>query len=70
MLKESINDDTWHAFVALQQKAGSANSGLLPLTVKMISQAVQKPSDDNFYIDGLDINNVSHILELSPYLLV
>jgi hypothetical protein len=46
------------------QKAGSQNPGLLPLTIKQISQASQKSSDDNFYVDGVDVNNV--ILESAP----
>lgn len=41
------------------RRSGSQNTGLLPLTVKQISQAVQKPSDDNFYVDGVDVNNVT-----------
>jgi hypothetical protein len=40
------------------RRSGSQNSGLLPLTAKMISQAIQKPSDENFYVDGVDVNNV------------
>lgn len=38
---------------------GSQDSGLQPLTVKMISQATQRPGDDIFYIDGVDVNNVT-----------
>ncbi|CAM6025255.1 unnamed protein product [Sphagnum balticum] len=41
------------------RRSGSQNSGLLPLTAKMISQAIQKPSDENFYVDGVDVNNVT-----------
>jgi len=42
------------------RKSGTA-TGLLPLTVKQISQATQKPSDENsnFTIDGVDVNNVT-----------
>jgi hypothetical protein len=43
---------------SFEQRSGSQNSGLLPLTAKMISQAIQKPSDENFYVDGVDVNNV------------
>ncbi|KAJ7514177.1 hypothetical protein O6H91_23G031800 [Diphasiastrum complanatum] len=41
------------------RKSGSQSSGLLPLTVKQISGATQKPSDDNFYVDGQDVNHVT-----------
>lgn len=42
------------------RKSGTG-TGLLPLTVKQISQATQKLSDENsnFTIDGVDINNVT-----------
>ena len=40
------------------QRAGGHDGGLQPLTVKMISQAAQKPGDDAFYVDGLEVNNV------------
>lgn len=40
------------------QRIRSKNSGLLLLTAKMIGQAIQKPSDDDFYMDGVDVNNI------------
>eukprot|EP01018_Ginkgo_biloba_P006705 Gb_15876 [translate_table: standard] len=42
------------------RKSGNS-TGLLPLTVKQISQATQKLSDENsnFIIDGVDVNNVT-----------
>ncbi|GLJ27476.1 hypothetical protein SUGI_0539120 [Cryptomeria japonica] len=42
------------------RKTGNS-TGLLPLTVKQISQATQKHSDDssNYIIDGVDVNNVT-----------
>lgn len=43
------------------KRGGTQNTGLLPLTVRQISLAVQKPSDDNFYVDGVDVNNVTLI---------
>jgi len=45
------------------QKSGTS-TGLLPLTVKQISQATQKLSDENsnFTIDGVDVNNVRTVL--------
>jgi len=41
------------------KRAGGQDGGLQPLTVKMINQAIQKPGDDAFYVDGLEINNVT-----------
>lgn len=41
------------------RKGGSQNTGLLPLTVKQISQAIQNSADDTFYVDGIDVNNVT-----------
>lgn len=41
------------------RKGGSQNAGLLPLTVKQISQAVQNASDESFYVDSVDVNNVT-----------
>lgn len=41
------------------KRAGGQDGGLQPLTVKMIEQAIQKPGDDAFYVDGLEINNVT-----------
>ena len=40
------------------------STGLLPLTVKQISHATQKISDENsnFTIDGVDVNNVRTVL--------
>lgn len=49
-----------------EQRSGSQNSGLLPLTAKMISQAIQKPSDENFYVDGVDVNNVRFFFLYGP----
>ena len=40
------------------QKVISQNPGLLPLTVKQISEAAQRPSDDTFSVDSVDVNNV------------
>ncbi|KAH7293791.1 hypothetical protein KP509_28G042500 [Ceratopteris richardii] len=42
-----------------QKSGGTQNTGLLPLTVKQISEAAQNSSDDTFYIDGIDVNNVT-----------
>ncbi|MCO5577366.1 hypothetical protein L7F22_031197 [Adiantum nelumboides] len=42
-----------------KRSGGSQNTGLLPLTVKQISQAVQNSSDDTFFVDGIDVNNVT-----------
>lgn len=42
-----------------RKSGGSQNTGLLPLTVKQISQAVQNSSDDTFFVDGIDVNNVT-----------
>ncbi|BBN12706.1 replication factor A2 [Marchantia polymorpha subsp. ruderalis] len=41
------------------KKGGSQSSGLIPLTVKQLSSASQKPSDDNFYVDGQEVNNIT-----------
>eukprot|EP00249_Psilotum_nudum_P036570 c8027_g1_i1 orf=121-1023(+) len=41
------------------RRSGSQHTGLLPLTVKQMSSATQKPADDTFYVDGVDVNNVT-----------
>lgn len=41
------------------RRAGGQDGGLQPLTVKMIDKAIQKPGDDAFYVDGLEVNNVT-----------
>ncbi|KAG0578151.1 hypothetical protein M758_4G001600 [Ceratodon purpureus] len=47
------------AVTGASRRAGGHDGGLQPLTVKMISQAAQKPGDDAFYVDGLEVNNVT-----------
>lgn len=56
-LRFRFADDT-EVFGGSFQRSGGQDGGLQPLTVKMISQASQKPGDDAFYVDGLEINNV------------
>lgn len=41
------------------------SQGLLPLTVKQISEALQASDDKaNFFIDGVDVNNVGFVIFL------
>ncbi|KAL2644861.1 hypothetical protein R1flu_012448 [Riccia fluitans] len=53
-----LNDNSFSPGGATK-KGGSQSSGLIPLTVKQLSSATQKPSDDNFYVDGHEVNNIT-----------
>lgn len=45
--------------------------GLLPLTVKQISQAFEASDDKtNFLIDGVDVNNVSSLLIYNGFVVI
>ncbi|KAL3677147.1 hypothetical protein R1sor_027095 [Riccia sorocarpa] len=54
----SLNDNSFSPSGATK-RGGSQSSGLMPLTVKQLSSATQKASDDNFYVDGQEVNNIT-----------
>lgn len=41
------------------RKSGAVSQSLLPVTVKQISKATQRPPDDTFLVDGQEVSNVT-----------
>ncbi|CAM6094748.1 unnamed protein product [Calypogeia fissa] len=55
----ALNNDSSFSPGGATTKRNTQNTGLLPLTVKQLSMASQRPADDNFYVDGQEVNNIT-----------